>query len=209
MQSSDLCVQKFYDYEYHYCNYYLRPMQTDATLLANNTQHCWAQHVASVCMEPQQCWQLLALVAYSLKPVKLLGPCKRTQHCWPKPPNSMLQCCDLLRPFAWAFTVAHKCNAKLQMSQYKKINVNTKKIIPVKKYLFQNKIICFSTKKYMSIQKVMLSLTTGKTKQATIHLWKRRGNQSHSSSFILLKCPVEILHKECHTQELRKVSWKF
>ena len=56
-------------------------MQTDATLLANNTQHRWAQHVASVCMESQQYWHLLALVAYSLKPVKLLGPCKRTQHC--------------------------------------------------------------------------------------------------------------------------------
>ena len=27
---------------------------------------------------------MLALVAYSLKSVKLLGPCKRTQHCWPK-----------------------------------------------------------------------------------------------------------------------------
>ena len=37
----------------------LRSMQTDATLLANNTQHCWAQHVASDCMEPQQCWHLL------------------------------------------------------------------------------------------------------------------------------------------------------
>ena len=57
-----------------------RPMQTDATLLANNTQHFWAQHVASVCMEPQQCWHLLTLIASSLKPVKLLGPCKRTQH---------------------------------------------------------------------------------------------------------------------------------
>ena len=30
--------------------------------------------VASVCIEPQQCWHLLALVVYSLKPVKLLGP---------------------------------------------------------------------------------------------------------------------------------------
>ena len=26
---------------------------------------------------------MLAPVAYSLKPVKLLDPCKRTQHCWP------------------------------------------------------------------------------------------------------------------------------
>ena len=39
-----------------------KPIQTDATLLlANNMQHCWAQHVASVCMEPKQCWHLLAL----------------------------------------------------------------------------------------------------------------------------------------------------
>ena len=77
-------------------------MQTDATLLANNTQHCWAQHVASVRMESQQCWQLLAVVTYSLNPVKLLGPYKRTQHCWPKTPNNTQQCCDLFRPFAWA-----------------------------------------------------------------------------------------------------------
>ena len=27
----------------------LSPMQTDATLLANNSQHCWMLHVASVC----------------------------------------------------------------------------------------------------------------------------------------------------------------
>ena len=62
----------------------------------------WAKHVASVCMEPHQCLHLLALVAYSLKPVKFFGPCKRTQHCWPKTPNITQQCCDLLRPFAWA-----------------------------------------------------------------------------------------------------------
>ena len=40
----------------------LRPMQTDATLLANIKQHCRAQHVASVCMEPHQCWHLLRIV---------------------------------------------------------------------------------------------------------------------------------------------------
>ena len=62
-------------------------------------QHCWAQHVASVCMKPQQCWHLLALVTYSLKPVKFLGPCKRTQHCWPKTSNNTQQCCDLMRKF--------------------------------------------------------------------------------------------------------------
>ena len=31
---------------------YIRPMQTDAILSANNTQRCWVQHAASVCMEP-------------------------------------------------------------------------------------------------------------------------------------------------------------
>ena len=46
---------------------------------------------------------MLALVADGLKPVKLLGPCKRTQHFWPKTPKNTQQCCDLLRPFAWAF----------------------------------------------------------------------------------------------------------
>ena len=61
-----------------------------------------AQHVASVCMESQQCWHLLTFVASSLKTVKNLGPCKRMQHCWPKAPNNTQQCCDLLRPFAWA-----------------------------------------------------------------------------------------------------------
>ena len=29
--------------------FYLSPMQTDATLLANNSQHCWISRVASVC----------------------------------------------------------------------------------------------------------------------------------------------------------------
>ena len=59
---------------------FLRPMQTDPTLLANNMQHCWL--VVSICMEPQQWWHLLALVAYSLKPVKVLDPRKPTQHSW-------------------------------------------------------------------------------------------------------------------------------
>ena len=69
--------------------------------LYKRTQHCWAQHVASVCMEPQQCSHLLALVAYSLKPVKLLGPYKRTQHCWPTTRKNVVTCCG---PFAWALT---------------------------------------------------------------------------------------------------------
>ena len=44
------------------CCVRLRPMQTDTTLFANNKQHCWAQHVTSVCIEPQQCWHLLRII---------------------------------------------------------------------------------------------------------------------------------------------------
>ena len=46
-------------------------VQTDATLLANNSQHCWMLHVASVCTP---CCMLLRIVAQSLKQVKLLAP---------------------------------------------------------------------------------------------------------------------------------------
>ena len=38
----------------------LSPVQTDATLLANNSQHCWVLHVASVCTP---CCMLLDVVA--------------------------------------------------------------------------------------------------------------------------------------------------
>ena len=36
---------------------------------------------------------VLALVACSLRPVKLLGQCKRTQHCWPTTCNKVVTCC--------------------------------------------------------------------------------------------------------------------
>ena len=45
-------------------------VQKDATLLANNSRHCWMIHVASVCTS---CCMLLRVVAQSLKPVKLLN----------------------------------------------------------------------------------------------------------------------------------------
>ena len=38
-------------------------------------------------------------ISIELESSKLLGPCKRTQYCWPKIPNNTQQCCDLLRPF--------------------------------------------------------------------------------------------------------------
>ena len=65
-------------------------MQTDAALLANNSQHCWMLHVKSVCTP---CCMLLRVVAQSLKLVKLfrhqlpsatvLDPFAQLfQHCW-------------------------------------------------------------------------------------------------------------------------------
>ena len=65
-------------------------MQTDATLLANNSQHCSMLHVASVCTP---CCMLLRVVAQSLKPVKLFSQQlptfllfrdrrSVTQQCW-------------------------------------------------------------------------------------------------------------------------------
>ena len=45
-------------------------MQTDAAFFANNSQHCWMLHVASVCTS---CCMLLDVVAQSLKPVKLFS----------------------------------------------------------------------------------------------------------------------------------------
>ena len=52
----------------------LSPVRTDGTLLANNSQHCWMLHVASVytpcCMLFSM---LLCVVGQSLKPVKLFS----------------------------------------------------------------------------------------------------------------------------------------
>ena len=45
-------------------------LQMDATLLTNNSQHCWMLHVASVCTP---CCILLDVVAQSLKLVKLFS----------------------------------------------------------------------------------------------------------------------------------------
>ena len=80
-------------------------MQTDATL-ANNTQLCWAQHAASVCMEPQQCWHLLRMfeTGQTFKPIQTDATLLA---------NSTQKCCELLRPFALAFyslvTSTHAC----------------------------------------------------------------------------------------------------
>ena len=77
-------------------------VQTDATLLTNNFQHCWMLHVASVCTP---CCMLLDVVAcccakfetgQTFSPVQtdatLLA--YNSQHCW-----------ELLRPFARSLTL--------------------------------------------------------------------------------------------------------
>ena len=59
--------------------------QTDATLLHGRI----VVGIGLTC-----CVRLLSfdVVAQSLKPVKLLFPCKRTQHCWPTAPNIASVC---------------------------------------------------------------------------------------------------------------------
>ena len=71
-------------------------VQTDASLLTNNSQHCWMLHVASAVA---CCWMLLLVVAQSLKPVKLFSQQLPTfllfrdrrsvaQQCWIRLQNS-------------------------------------------------------------------------------------------------------------------------
>ena len=97
---------------------FLSPMQTDATLLANNSQHCWMLHVASVCTPccmlldvvacccakfetsqtfhpttPSQCWiRCHALITHGLQ--RLMGCILPTMHCRSQ------HCWELLHPFA-------------------------------------------------------------------------------------------------------------
>ena len=71
----------------------LSPVETDATLLANNYQHCWVLHVASVCTP---CCMLLDVAGQRLKPVKLFSQqlprfllfrdrWSAAQQCWTLP----------------------------------------------------------------------------------------------------------------------------
>ena len=70
-------------------------LQTDATLLTNNFQHYWMLHVASVCTLCN--YMLLGVVALSLRPVKLLAKCKRTQQFPTMLGVVCQQCCVRLR----------------------------------------------------------------------------------------------------------------
>ena len=55
---------------------WLSPVPTDATFLANNSDHYWMLHVSSVCTPG--C--MLGVDVQSLKPVKLFATYKRTQQ---------------------------------------------------------------------------------------------------------------------------------
>ena len=82
----------------------LRPVQTLATLLANKTQHCWAQHVASVCTLccvllrlVGSCWMKFETGQTSSNNFQQVATRNNTQHgvqtlatCW------VQQCCVLL-----------------------------------------------------------------------------------------------------------------
>ena len=76
---------------------YVDCVQADATLLTNNSQHCWMLHVASVCT---RCCMLLDVVAcccakfetgQTFSPVQTGATLMayNSHHCW-----------ELLRPFA-------------------------------------------------------------------------------------------------------------
>ena len=89
----DLCLNYFRqnpNFQFHWIQSrklnFRQLSANDATLLGNNSQHCRMLHAVCVCTP---CCLLLLVVAQSLRPGKLLAPCKRTQYCW-----------ELLRPFA-------------------------------------------------------------------------------------------------------------
>ena len=77
------------------------PVQTDATLLANNSQHCWMLHIASVCTP---CFMLLDVAACCC------AKFETSQTCQPTTPNifffvpwSPKPTATMLDPFAQLF----------------------------------------------------------------------------------------------------------
>ena len=59
----------------------LSSVQTDATLLANNSQHCWMLHVESIWTPCCMLLHVLGVVVQSLKLVKLFrASCKWKQQ---------------------------------------------------------------------------------------------------------------------------------
>ena len=54
------------------CRRHVKPVQTDATLLANNFQHCWMLHVASVCTHCCSCCTRLHAALRSILHLSLI-----------------------------------------------------------------------------------------------------------------------------------------
>ena len=51
------------------------------------------------------CWHFLLLVWNRSNFLGHANGRNIVMHCWPKTPNNTQQCCDLLRPFAWGFSL--------------------------------------------------------------------------------------------------------
>ena len=103
----------------------------DETLLANNTQHCWAQHVGFICMEPNSVGNYMYKLhmPYSLKPVKLFNRPIQTDATLLA--NNTQQYCDVWHPFAQAFRKDLCCrNLVLKVISYLKPNSSVGKQIP-------------------------------------------------------------------------------
>ena len=101
----------------------ISPEQIDATLLANNYQHCWISFMLRLFAHPVACYVLSGVVAQSLKPVKLLATCKRTQqlptmldqHCWELFEVVRQQCCvRLLGAYVFSFRWQNENGFKLK-----------------------------------------------------------------------------------------------
>ena len=79
----------------------LSPVQTEATVLANNFQHCWMLHVASVCTP---CCMLLRVVGSCCAKFETGQTFIYVQTDATTPNIVGQQCWELLRPFARSFT---------------------------------------------------------------------------------------------------------
>ena len=100
-------MKNFLNPQIRNCVHPLSPVQTDATLLANNSQHCWMLHVASFCTP---CWMLLDVVACCC------AKFETGQSFQPTTPNisfvpwSPKRSATMLDPFAQLFQ--HCCNLR-------------------------------------------------------------------------------------------------
>ena len=112
-------------------------LQMDATLLTNNSQHCWMLHVASVCTP---CCILLDVVVQSLKLVKLFSQqlptsllfCDRqsiVQQCWIRLHSSSNIVGAAHAHYAW-FTKTYK-NTKVIGNA-----VTLKNLEPLRSYMY-------------------------------------------------------------------------